>query len=249
MAHRILSETGFYHATTRAAGQIALFEDDADRRYYLRLLKDARNETGVTIIAWVLMTDHVHLVIDCRDKPELICRFMFSLDARYTRYFNAKTGRTGTLFQGAYWSKPILDDAHLIATVYYVHMNPAVAGIAPMRAYRWSSYMEYAGKHWVVDTRVVLAAFGSFEAFDAYEGSPKDVVSRHSKPKRGMDDGDVLARAIELAGVATSSELRLLPREKRNEVVRTLYHGGASVRKIARTFGIGASTVSRILKS
>ena len=128
---------------------------------------------------------------------------MSKVNWSYSKYFNARTGREGTLFQGGFWSKPIADDAQLIATVYYVHMNPETAGIAPMREYHWSSYQEYAGTHWVVDTSVLLGYFGSFEAFDAYEGSPRDVVwdaTRLDNDTR-LQDEDALALAMRLAGV------------------------------------------------
>ena len=245
MPRRVLSETGYYHITCRSAGKVALFEDNKDRRHYLRLLKDARDETDVSILSWVLMTDHVHLVIDTKDHPERISAFMQSINERYTRYFNAKTGRTGTLFQGRYWSKPIENESQLIATVYYVHMNPEKAGISPMRTYHWSSYQEYLGKHWVVDTETILSIFGSFEAFDTYEGSPKDVVSRTS----GNRDTVLLERAIDLAGVSSSDELRALPTPRRNEVIRQLASEGASTRRISRVLGIGPSTVSRITRN
>lgn len=256
MARRVLSESGYYHIVVRSAGQIALFEDDNDRRKYLRLLRQARDTTGARIIAWVLMTDHVHLVVDFGETPEAVTPFMLQIDSSYSRYFNATTGRSGTLFQGEFWSKPIIDDAQLMATVHYVHMNPEAAGIAAMRAYRWSSYQEYAGKRWVVSTEVVMDLFGSFDEFDSYEGSPKDVVRDPAKWTSGdpamtshAQDNQVLGYAMKLAGVSSSSELRVLPRSRRNELIRTLSYEGVSGPMIARTFGIGTSTVSRVLRS
>ena len=245
MTRRQLSETGWYHVTIRSAGQIALFEDDADRKKYLSLLKVARDKTGTRIIAWMLMTDHVHLIVDVGENPQTISGFMHLIDLPYSRYFNAKTGRSGTLFQGNYWSKPILTEAQLVATVHYVHMNPERAGLATMRSYRWSSYREYAGTHWVVDTAPVIEMFGSFEAFDAYEGSPKDVVRKTTNTS--LQDGDVLELAMGLSGATSSDDLRKLPIEKRNELIVALSARGASSRKIARTLGIGHMTVNRVL--
>lgn len=243
MARRSISGTGYYHIVVRSAGQVALFEDDADRRRYLSLLRAASDGASARVIAWVLMTDHVHLVVDFGEDSSIISSFMLQIDSPYSRYFNAKTGREGTLFQGSFWSKPIENDAQLIATVYYIHMNPEVAGIAPMRDYRWSSYREYAGMHWVVDTTTVLNLFGGFKAFDEYRGSQSDVVREPSK----VQDSDVVVLAESLSNVSTTQELRTLPIQRRNKAIRSLHEHGISNRKIARAFGIGATTVARVL--
>ena len=79
MPRRSLSESGYYHVVVRSAGKVALFEDDADRRCYLRLLKEAREKTGARIIAWVLMTNHVHLVVDFGESSSAISAFMSRL--------------------------------------------------------------------------------------------------------------------------------------------------------------------------
>lgn len=246
MPRRALSISGYYHVCMRSAGQIALFEDDGDRRRFLTLLKSVRDKISARVIAWVLMTDHVHLVLDFGESPEGVSGFMRELLRGYSRYYNTKTGRAGTLFEGRFWSKPIIDDAQLVSTVHYIHMNPETAGMARMRAYHWSSYQEYAGRHWVVDTATVLGLFGSFERFDRYEGSPKDVV--RDLRRKGMQDGAVLSRALAVTGTATSDELRSLPIDGRNHAIRQLKADGASVRQIARVFGIGVGTVSRALK-
>ena len=247
MSRRRRSETGFYHISTRGVGQIALFEGEDDRRKYLHLLREARDAADVRILAWVLMTDHVHLVVDTGERAKAVSEFMYLLDKAYSRYFNDKTGRVGHLLQGNYWSKAIETDEQLVATVHYVHMNPEVAGIAPMREYRWSSYQEYAGKHWVVETNLVIDYFGSFAAFDAYQGSYGDVV-RQFRRNRYQDD-EVLALACELSECNSSSELRALSIERRDALIKKLGDRDVSQRMIARALGIGVGSVSRILKS
>ena len=243
MPRRLVGETGYYHVTTRTAGQIAMFEDDEDRRAYLRAMRDARDESGVRIIAWVLMTDHVHLVVDCGESAEALSDFMYVLNKKYVKYFNEKTGRSGHLFQGNFWSKPIQDDSQLLATVYYVHRNPEAAGIAPLREYRWSSYKEYAGKHWVVDTSLVLGMLGSFDAFDKYVARPEEAARQNAYSS--LTDEEVVAIALEIAKCSSSSSLRQLPQGERNTVIFKLYDHGATIRQIARALGIGAATVSR----
>ena len=91
----------------------------------------------------------------------------------------------------------------------------------------------YVGRNaWAkVDTSVLLGYFGSFEAFDAYEGSPRDVVwdaTRLDNDTR-LQDEDALALAMRLAGVKTSSELRGINRPKRDEIIHLMSNHGVSV--------------------
>ena len=111
MAQKRAEDTGFRHVVTRSAGQIALFEDDEDRRTYLRIMRCARDEAGVRIIAWVLMSDHVHIIVDCRENLESLSAFMYRLDKEYAIYFNAKTGRSGHLFERTFWRKAITTES------------------------------------------------------------------------------------------------------------------------------------------
>ncbi|MBO4364849.1 MAG: transposase [Eggerthellaceae bacterium] len=246
MPRRELSETGCYHIVTRSAGKTALFEDDEDRREFCRLLRDASKESSARILAWVLMTDHVHMVADFGERPDAIIGFMYQLNKAYSCYFNAKTGREGHLLQSNYWSKPIDNDAQLIATVYYIHRNPEAAGVARMREYPWSSYREYAGNRWLTDTSTVLGLFGSFESFDRYEGSSSDVV-RQFRRGRFRDD-EALALALQLSGYPTSGALRSLSAERRDAIALRLHEQGVPQRMIARVMGMGPGTVSRVLK-
>lgn len=246
MPIRRKGETGYFHATVRSAGKIPLFEDDEDRKAYLRIMRAARDAADVRILAWVLMTDHVHIIIDCKDNPESLSSFMYFLDKKYSVLFNKKTGRSGHLYKGSFWSKPISTDSQLIATVHYVHMNPEKAGIAPMRTYRWSSYQEYAGKRWVVDTSTILTMFGSFEDFDAYKGSSENAVRQQRRASH--TDEEVLALALEYAGCSSSDELRSLQIAERNRIIKALRADGVAVAPIARVFGVGISTVSRSSK-
>lgn len=61
---RTLSETGLYHVTQRGTAHGLIFESDDDRRQFLRIIKKYRDELGFRVLAWCLMDDHIHLVLD-----------------------------------------------------------------------------------------------------------------------------------------------------------------------------------------
>lgn len=246
---REVSESGYYHVVTRSVGGIPIFEDDADRRKYLILMRRFRDELGVRIIAWVLMGNHVHLILDC-GEGELPTEFMRKLDIAYAYYFRKKTLHKGHLFQADYWSKPISNDSQLISTVDYIHRNPERAGIGSMAGYHWSSMQEYLGKVWVVDTSIMLSLMGSVENMISFMGRADDVVSwSNCHGKSTKTDDQVLLDALATSGLRQSSSLRELSSERRRRTMRTLVDRGATQDQVARVFGVSKATVSRVLST
>jgi REP element-mobilizing transposase RayT len=113
--------------TVRSIEKRALFRDDRDRLAYLEYLTKAVRGFGSTVLAWSLMTNHVHLLIRTGARP--LDRLMQILGTNYARYFNRRHRRRGYVFQGRYDSSLIEEDAYLLAAIRYVHLNPVKAGI------------------------------------------------------------------------------------------------------------------------
>ena len=90
---RTSSEYGYLHVYTRGAGRQILFEERGDYIYYLQLLKRFSQETGVTVCAFCLMENHVHLL--AYDPERRISRFMQLLSMTYAGYFNWKHPTAG----------------------------------------------------------------------------------------------------------------------------------------------------------
>jgi putative transposase len=112
--------------------------DDYGR--YRAWLAMAAAEYGCAIHAYVLMPNHVHLLVTPRDADSLP-RMMQSLGRRYVRHVNAVRRRTGTLWDGRYRAAPIDSEAHLLACCRYIELNPVRAGMmAHPREHPWSSW-------------------------------------------------------------------------------------------------------------
>jgi REP element-mobilizing transposase RayT len=147
----------FYHVICRGNQRQVIFRGDTDRKYYLERLEDYRRRYGFKVYAYVLMSNHVHLLVETGPLP--LSKIMQGLQLRYTGYYNRKYKKVGHLFQGRY--KAILCDrqAYLLELVRYLHLNPGRlrAPMDPWR-YRWSSHGAYLGKNgWVkIETSVVL---------------------------------------------------------------------------------------------
>lgn len=154
--------TGFYHVCARGVGKQLIFEGDEDRWEFLELMRECCREAGVTVIAWCLMGNHVHLVL--ADYEDAMSAAMHRLLLTYARRFNKRTGRTGHLFQNRFDRRSLDTDRYLMAAIRYVHANPQEAGIALIERYPWSSFAEYLRRMTTIrrgDFRTLLVCLSS----------------------------------------------------------------------------------------
>ena len=128
------------HVIQRGNNRAPVFFADDDYRHYLEWLGEAASRYGVAIHAYVLMTNHVHLLATPRNAAAL-SSMMQSLGRRYVRHVNGTYRRTGTLWEGRYRAAPIEAEAHLIACMRYIELNPVRARMVRKPGnYPWSSY-------------------------------------------------------------------------------------------------------------
>jgi putative transposase len=128
------------HIIVRGNNRNVIFVDDEDRRFFLGYLSHARNRHGLAIHAYVLMTNHVHLVATPA-TPDSAPRTMHLLGSLYARYFNDRYDRTGTLWEGRYKAAIVHDEQYLLACMRYVELNPVRAQmVSEPGNYPWSSY-------------------------------------------------------------------------------------------------------------
>lgn len=139
---RLLFAGGTYHVTARGNNGDAIFRDDHDRVTYLQLIAKAARMTAARIFAYVLMSNHVHLVVQT-PAPNLDV-LIHGVHRPYAVGFNRRYGRSGHLFGSRYRSIPILDDTHLLEATRYIHRNPVRAGLVQRpEDFFWSSYRSY----------------------------------------------------------------------------------------------------------
>jgi putative transposase len=128
------------HVIQRGNNREACFYDEADYKAYLSFLKDAATKYQVAIHAFVLMTNHVHLLATPSDEQG-ISRLMQAQGRKYVQYFNFTYGRTGTLWEGRYKSTLVDSDSYLLTVYRYIELNPVRASMVKHSAeYPWSSY-------------------------------------------------------------------------------------------------------------
>lgn len=168
----------FYHVLNRGVEKRNIVAGDKDRLRFLHdlyVFNDAdpasnyiladrhvekKRELLVHLHAFCLMNNHYHLLLS-EAREEGISLFMQKLNMGYTKYFNEKYDRVGTLWQGKYKKILIERDAHLNYIPFYIHLNPLDythpewregkvrnphAALKTLGAYRWSSHLDYVGE-------------------------------------------------------------------------------------------------------
>jgi putative transposase len=132
------------HVVARGNNRTPIFFKDLDRNVYLRYLWESATSANCEVHAYVLMSNHVHLLVT-GSKEGAVSRMMQGVGRRYARFVNRSYGRTGTLFEGRFKSSLVDNERYFLTCMRYIEMNPVRAGIVqdPER-YRWSSFADNA---------------------------------------------------------------------------------------------------------
>lgn len=132
------------HVLMRGVDKQAVFFQPSDYNLYLEVLTTAARRYKCSIHAYVLMTNHVHLLATPA-KPSTLPRIMQALGREYVQAINRRYGRTGTLWQGRYNTSLVQDDKYLLTCHRYIELNPVRAGMVQGPGeYPYSSYASNA---------------------------------------------------------------------------------------------------------
>lgn len=127
------------HITQRGVNRGATFIDAEDHRLYLALLAEVPAEHGISVHAYALMGNHVHLLVTPACGSDL-SRAMRLLNQRYVGAFNRRHGRTGTLWESRFRSCLVQTEGYLLTLYRYIDLNPVRAAIVDSaEQYPWSS--------------------------------------------------------------------------------------------------------------
>jgi putative transposase len=128
------------HIVQRGHSREPVFFEDNDYLAYLRWLKEGAERYKVDIHAYVLMTNHIHILATAGDT-EGITRMMQYVGRHYVPYINHTYGSSGSIWEGRYKASLIYDEEYLLSCMRYIELNPVRADMVRSPAhYRWSSY-------------------------------------------------------------------------------------------------------------
>lgn len=251
---RIYSSTGIYHIVLRSVNQHIIFEEDADFQKFLYLLSDCKMKYDLTIYAYCLMNNHIHLLL--KSAPENLSSAFQSLGTKFVRWYNTKYVRTGHLFQERFYSTPIENDRSFLAVLIYIHNNPVSAEMCRYPSeYRWSSYNSYYGQtNPLINTTLAFEIAGSKEqlySFFMREYNATNVaIDTHEfeNVNQFFDDEKALKIFKSVTKLSSTTAASLLPKKERNLYVRILRKKGLTIKQVARFMDISPTTVKRLCK-
>ena len=178
---RIIDPNFVYHITTRGVDKRNITLDEDDRRAFVHLLGSTVQEMKWILHCWVLMSNHLHLVV--RAPKANLSTGMQQLLSTYAARFNKNRARIGHLFHRRFGAKPVKDEAHLLEVLRYVPLNPVRAGmVTAPEQWRWSSYRATAGLEAAPPWLEVDWTLSQFHSVDSKEARQRyrDFVSRAS---------------------------------------------------------------------
>lgn len=173
-----------HHVTQRGNGRAQTFFDDEDYALYRDLLGRHCAAAGVEIWSWMLMPNHVHLVLMPSDEDGLR-RALSAVHGRYAGHVHARLKRTGHFWQGRFGCVA-MDETHLGAALRYVALNPVRAGLVERAAdWPWSSVHAHLGRidDGITSTEPVRLRYPDFAALLA-AGEEEEMTSRLRKAER-----------------------------------------------------------------
>ena len=149
------------HNMVQGINREYIFEKDEEKLKYLSLMEEYSIKNKVSIIAYCIMDNHAHLLLNTNDS-ERLSLFMQEINSRYARYYNKKKERVGYVFRNRFESKPMGTELQTLRCIKYIHMNPVKAHIVESEEkYRFSSYNNYINKSQLINSKIINSIFNS----------------------------------------------------------------------------------------
>lgn len=166
------------HTITRGNNRDKVFLDENDKKFYLSCLYDSSIRFDTSIYAYVLMDNHIHLLISSSIASN-ISKFMQHIGRQYVPYYNRKYSHTGTLWEGRFKASLVDDEQYLLSCYRYIELNPVRANmVKDPGQYNWSSYKVNA-----LGVKSIL-----LKPHDVYLRLGSDIQDRAIRYRKGFND-------------------------------------------------------------
>lgn len=246
------SYTQVYHVILRSINQQEIFYDNTDRSKFLKCLKETKERYNYDVYAYVLMNNHIHLLI--KEREDNLSKIIQSLAISYALYFNKKYNRIGHVFYNRFKSKYVENLPYLLNIIRYIHFNPEKAGICEYSKFYWSSYNDYFKSNSIVDSTAIfkmtemnIKSFQSFhEEYRKIKGFEEDDFEMENIK---LDDETAIQRIKEMLNIDNLVYIQNLKPQKRDEIIMQISKiDGIERKQLARLLGLNERTVYRAIQ-
>ena len=244
---RKISSLGIYHVIYRGVNKQCIFEDAEDFNMFLAVLRKFQPICGYKILAYCLMSNHIHLIIK---KGEMsLGRIFQHIAPSFVYWYNKKYERVGSLFQSRYGSTPINNENQLLIVTRYIHQNPVKASICKLPGhYEHSSYKDYFNNDLIDDSFVrSIVSCDDFFRFNCEKNDDHCMDIDDEKPR--MNDSRAAKIMHKLSGCRNVTEFQALAVKVRDEMLRRMRIAGISISQSSRITGISYGVIRKVTAS
>lgn len=249
--HRIFSISNIYHIIIKGTDDNDIFYSNDDRYAFLERLKICKQKYKFQILAYCLMSNHIHLVIKVDKK--FLSKSIQSLTIRYASYFNKKYDHKGPFVQNRFKSKNIENLDYFLKVCRYVHRNPEKAGITRTFNYRWSSYNEYINEEKIINKNILMHYYNNINDFIEYTNKSESIdevvnIADYELYNK-LNDKDLIEIIIKKFALDSVEDIASYFKEKNNRIkLKELKDvQGISISQISRVTRINRTSIKKIL--
>lgn len=171
MSRKILKNihTDFFHVIVQGLNKEYIFSQEFFINTYLDLILNNFDIFNLNIIAYCIMGNHAHMLIECKENTNL-SNFMKNINQKYAQYYNYKENRVGPVFRDRFLYEPIYDKNYLLNCFSYIHNNPKKANIVSnCSEYKYSSYNDYINKTGIASSHNIQILFNTNNYLDIFK--------------------------------------------------------------------------------
>lgn len=172
-----LHKDGIYHIYNRGINGENIFISDENKKYFLQLLSKYLKDNA-TVLAYCLMNNHFHLILEVDSENNKITQALSNLFNAYAKAFNKATNRTGSLFEKHFRRIQVKDEDYLRQLVVYIHLNPLHHFNQDYKQYIFSSYSAFVSdKETKVNRNNIITLFGDIDNFNFVHQQKLDLLT------------------------------------------------------------------------
>ncbi len=151
----------FFHIMVQGVNKEYIFNNETYLNLYENIIKRNLKKHNVNIIAYCVMSNHTHILINV-DQIEEMSKYMHDVNTEYANYYNKNEGRVGHVFRARFRSEPINTVRYLAKCINYIHMNPVKAKIVDTcEEYVYSSWKYYIKEKGFINFKIIKEIMGN----------------------------------------------------------------------------------------